>query len=563
MKKENDYSMYEYLKMRDKGDNRPLISFYNTYIRTNDFFNEIDKVAISLYQIGVRKGDNIALCLPNIPNAIIIFYACSKLGVQVNLIHPLVPPNSLGEMITKLNSKVAFVFDMFFNKNHKVLQDLNIPVVVCGADDYLVGLYKFGYKLISFGKRPRLDNQQKAVKYQDFLHNNNQMVCPQLKHYDGIGEEVVAYIHSGGTTGEPKIVMLSNRAINECAYSIRTLIGDEVKKGESMLMVLPMFHIFGLGVCMHSTLTAGARCVLVPTFNIKNLARTIKKERVTYMTGIPSMYEKLAKTKSFGGKYLQEMKSCYCGGDKLKPSIKQDFDALMKKYGSNCTLCEGYGLTEAGVCNVNEECIGKKGSVGKPLGDIKVCIVDKNRNKLPFGQKGEICLTGDNLMSGYFEDEKTTQQVLFKDEQNTTWLATGDCGYLSESGHLFFVDRIKRMIKISGMNVFPSEIESVVYSNVIEIEKCCAVDEQIGGKTFIKLYITLKNGFEYNEKIQNKIIQSIKLNLMKYSLPREIVCVESLPTTPLGKIDYKQLKRGEVNDNKWKIGWRVWVKTGV
>ena len=154
-------------------------------------------------------------------------------------------------------------------------------------------------------------------------------------HYAGIGDEIAAYIHSGGTTGMPKTAMLANRAINECSYSIRTLIGDEVQKGESMLMVLPMFHIFGLGVCMHSTLTAGARCILVPSFKPKSLAKVVRRERATYMTGVPSMYAKLIKVKAFGGRYLRKMKYCYCGGDKLKQEIKQDFDNLMKKYKSD------------------------------------------------------------------------------------------------------------------------------------------------------------------------------------------------------------------------------------
>ncbi len=544
MKLSNDFSMYEYLKARDKGDNRPLISYYNNRISSNTFFYQVDIVANALYQLGLTVGDNIALCLPNIPNAIIIFYAANKLGVAVNLIHPLVPPKALGEMVTMLGSKVVFVLDLFYQKNRAVLDSLNSTTIICRPSDYLKNIYKLGYNIWMVRKKPNIKNNTKTLFFSSFIKNQTK-VAPNRAHYHGIGEEIAAYIHSGGTTGVPKTAMLPNRAVNECSYSIRTLIGDEVLKGESMLMVLPMFHIFGLGVCMHSTLTAGGRCILVPVFKPKSLARLIKKEKPTYMTGVPSMYDKLVKIKSFGGKYLKKMKYCYCGGDKLKQEIKQNFDNLMKKYNSNCRLCEGYGLTEAGVCNVNVEECSKVGSVGKPLGDIKVCIVDNDKNKLDYGVRGEICLSGDNLMTGYYKDSQTTNKVLFEDSDGTKWLATGDYGYLEESGHLFFVDRIKRMIKISGMNVFPNEIEYLVGENIQEIDRCCAVDFEKKGKPYIKLFVTMKDGYEYSEMIEQKIKILITTNLMKYSLPKVIECVKELPLTAIGKVDYNKLKEKE------------------
>lgn len=544
MKQSNDFSMYEYLKARDKGDNRPLISYYNNRISTNTFFEQVDIVANALNSFGVKCGDNIALCLPNIPNAIIIFYAANKLGVGVNLIHPLVPPKVLGDMVEVLNSKLAFVFDMFYNKNRAVLEQKNITTVLCRPSDYLKNVYKWGYDLWTSRKKPCLNNTDNVLYFNDFIKYQLQPALVR-EHYAGIGDEIAAYIHSGGTTGMPKTAMLANRAINECSYSIRTLIGDEVQKGESMLMVLPMFHIFGLGVCMHSTLTAGARCILVPSFKPKSLAKVVRRERATYMTGVPSMYAKLIKVKAFGGRYLRKMKYCYCGGDKLKQEIKQDFDNLMKKYKSDCRLCEGYGLTEAGVCNVNVEAYSKVSSVGKPLGDIKVCIVDSEHNKLDYGVRGEICLSGDNIMSGYFADEQTTNKVMFEDSDGVVWLATGDYGYLEESGHLFFVDRIKRMVKISGMNVFPNEIEYIVGENVQEIDKCCAVDFEKNGKPYIKLYVMMKEGYEFSQMVEQKIKNTIKTNLMKYSLPKEIECVSELPLTAIGKVDYNKLKEKE------------------
>lgn len=574
MKSQNDYSLYEYLKMRDKGDDRTLISFYNIDISTNFFFAEVDRVANALYALGVKTGDSISLCLANIPNALIVFYGANKIGVGVNLIHPLAPPKALGEMVKKLNSKVVFVMDIFFKKHEQVLSELNVKTIVCRPSDYLKGLYKFGYNIGTITKYIPSKKRENVIDYLPFLKQDFEKdkkviqsasqdkcltIAPKREHFVGIGEEIAAFIHSGGTTGLPKTAMLSNRAINECAYSIRTLIGDNVPARESMLMVLPMFHIFGLGVCMHATLTAGGRSVLVPVFKPKSLAKVIRKQKINYMTGVPSMYKKLIKVKAFGGKHLQSMKCCYCGGDKLNEEIKNDFDAFMKKYNSSCTLCEGYGLTEAGICNVNVAENSKVGSVGTSLGDIKACIMDKDKNKLSANERGEICLSGDSLMSGYYGDEQTTKQVLFKDDDGKEWVATGDYGYIDKSGHLFFVDRIKRMVKISGMNVFPSEIETLVTNCVEQVDKCCAVDILKEGKPAIKLFVQLKEDkrldrkFDANQEkelIKADILQVVGENLMKYSLPREIEFVKSLPITEIGKVDYKKLKERNLNDNK-------------
>ena len=206
-------------------DNRPLISYYNNRISTDTFFEQVDKVANALNSLGLKCGDNIALCLPNIPNAIIIFYAANKLGIAVNLIHPLVPSKALGEIIKTHNSKVAFVFDLFFNKHKDVLAGMDIFCVLCRASDYLKNVYKFGYNVYMSKKKTKL-TCEKAMFFSEFLKKQDKIAC-EREHYEGIGEEIAAFIHSGGTTGVPKTAMIPNRAINECSYSIRTLINSQ------------------------------------------------------------------------------------------------------------------------------------------------------------------------------------------------------------------------------------------------------------------------------------------------------------------------------------------------
>ncbi len=541
MKQSNDYNMYEYLKDRDKGDNRELISFYNSKIRSNDLHREINRLGVALDGLGLVAGDNIAICLPNVPNAIISFYAANALGVPVNLIHPLVPSDLLVAQLQEVGSKVLFLLDIFYEQHREAIKSTGITCVICSAKDYLKGGLKLALSIAVHSKTKRIVYDEKILKYSDFISSGTEdILCPKRRH-EGIGEEIAAYMHSSGTTGEPKTTNLSNRAVNECSYSVRTLIGDEVELGESMLMVLPLFHIFGLGVCMHTTLTAGCRCLLIPKFSPESVVRTIKKEKVTYMTGVPSMYEKIMRSKHFKGDWLKSMKCCYSGGDRLSIDIKNKFDKIMIENGSGCTLCEGYGLTEAGICTVNTKENSKIGSIGTPLGDIKVIAVGKDNMRLLSDECGEICVSGDNILSGYYGDEKTTNQVLFQDNEGVFWVKTGDYGHVSESGHVYYVDRLKRMIKVSGINVFPTEIERIIADNVPAVDKCSAVEMMYEGRTAVKLFVTMHDEYCYNSDIEMQIISVLKDKLMKYSLPRVIECLDSLPMTEIGKVDYKKL----------------------
>lgn len=552
MKKCNDYSMYEYMKMRNKGDNRALISFYNTRISCDELHYEIEKLGTALTKSGLIAGDSVAICLPNVPNAIISFYSANMLGLPVNLIHPLVPSELLASQITEVGSKVLFILDIFYNQHYDIIRELGIKCVVCSAKDYLKGGLKFALSIATYCKVRNIHYNNNIVKYSEFISvPKGEKVHYKNRQFEGIGEEIAAYMHSSGTMGEPKTAMLSNRAVNECSYSVRTLIGDEVAHGESMLMVLPLFHIFGLGVCMHTSLTAGCRCLLIPKFNAKSVVKTIRREHATYMTGVPSMYEKITSDKNFNGDWLQDMKCCYSGGDRLSQEMKDKFDKIMIDNGSDCTLCEGYGLTEAGICTVNTKQNSLKGSIGTPLGDIKVMAVDSLCNNLPVNECGEICLSGDNVMTGYFGDSKTTSQVLFVDGEGTLWIKTGDYGSVTESGHVYFVDRLKRMMKVSGINVFPAEIERIASDNVKAIDKCAAIEILYHGKTAVKLLVAMKEDYTFSAEIESEIISVLTDKLMKYSLPRVIESVSSFPVTEIGKIDYKKLTvKEKINEYK-------------
>lgn len=532
-------SMYEYALGNRTDKSIDVISFFGRRVSYGVFMRDVDKIADWLANEGVTPLDSVAICLPNFPSAIAAFYAVNKLGAAVNVIHPLMPPRGMYQILTEIKSKIVFVFDNFYNTYREVLNALDIKVVVCGAQEYMTPIIRPFMNVYMSAKGGYSKN---VTRYSTLLRSN----CPKTAQFASAdGERTACYLHSGGTTGAPKTVVMSNRALNSCAFNIISLIGKNFQNGDAMLMVLPMFHVFGLGVCMHTVVSHNARCVLVPKFSPRRICKLIGSEKLAYMTGVPSMYEKLLKESGFKGKKLQNMKFCYCGGDKLKQDVIAEFDRVMNEFSSNCKLCEGYGLTEATVTNVNEPIYGASCSVGKPIGTCKAGVFDEVGNLLPCGERGEICVGGDSVMSGYYNDEKTTNKVIFKDQKGVRYVKTGDVGYMDEDGRIYFVDRKKRMLKISGINVFPSEIESVVYDMVEQVDKCCAIGISECGKTEVKLIVTLKDGAVMSQELEDKLRQEIGARLMKYSIPKIIEYRQSLPLTHIGKVDFKLIESGQ------------------
>lgn len=524
-------SMYDYIRSRYSGDDREMLNYYGKAIHGENFYRDIDKFAAYLQSLGVGAGDTVAICLPNMPNSAIAFYAINKLGAAADVIHPLMPPLGLKKILDEITPKAVLINDVFYRKYAEVLKRQN--VVMCSMADYMPFYlripFKIGVGLTLIGvRKPRYARVMRRA-------------YPNANGHADDGQAVAAYLHSGGTTGEPKTVMLTNAALNAVARNINSLNGENMPAGTSMLMVLPLFHVFGLGVCLHSAMAAGGRSLVLPYFKAKQTCRVMRRQRVTFVTGVPNMYEKMMDCKAFYGSYLKGVRYCYCGGDRLPKRTIERFAAAMKKYGSECVLSEGYGLTEAGICTVNTADDYADGSVGKPIGDVKVMICEGGKS-LECYERGEICIGGDSIMKGYFADEATADKVIFESD-GVKYVRTGDIGYLDDSGHLYYVERRKRMIKISGINVFPSEIEKTVTENFEYVKNAAAVRRyNDNGKGYIHLIILAHEGEEINEDRITQIRHTIGKNLMHYSVPRVISVTDKLPYTVIGKVDYKALE---------------------
>lgn len=314
-----------------------------------------------------------------------------------------------------------------------------------------------------------------------------------------------------------------------------------------MLSIMPVFHGFGLGVGIHTMLSHGAKCVLIPQLNVDEFAGYFKKYRPNLMAGVPTLFEAMMRNEDMNKADLSCLKGLFSGGDSLSIELKKKVDKFIKERGASIQVREGYGTTEC----VTASCLTPKeyyreGSIGVPFPDtFYKIVIPTTHDEAPAGQMGEICLTGPTLMKEYINNPKETMQTLQLHEDGKTYLHTGDLGYMDDDGFVYFVQRLKRMIITSGYNVYPSQIENVIdsheavlFSTVIGVKDDYRVQR-------VKAFIVLKPGFTPTEEIRQSIKAHCEKSIAKYALPREYEFRDSLPKTLVGKVAYRELEKEE------------------
>ena len=548
LKKQNtNKSMYEYfLEFSADRNNLVAMTIFNKSLSFDQFIVKVEAMSHYLMDIGVKKGDSVCICLPNIPEAVITMYAVNRIGAIINIVHPMLHSKGLCDILEKTGSRVLFLQNASFYKYAFGISKFKLDkIILCSIMEYLPKKLKRGYKLKTFSSRRASWVARKLVSNVIDYENtrcNNYHKFPEVS-----GDDIAVYMHSGGTTGEPKTIMLSNKALNAMPYHLLNSI-SEGENGymfsykDAMLGALPLFHGYGLGVCVHLSLCCRMKIVLVPLFNVKDIGELIKNQKITALAAVPRMYQKMLADKNFKGENIQTLRNAYCGGDKMESEVKVRFDEHMAKYSVPCALEEGYGLTETvNVCVLNTHENHKANSIGKTLESFSAKIVDTENKTLPTNTKGELCISSDTLMSGYLQDQETTDLVLIKDENGKSWLKTGDLCYIDDDGFIFFVDRLKRLIKISGMNVFPAEIERAV-TKLDFVEQACAVKAKHSFKTIIVLNVILKKGEKLTPEKDKIIREFCEENLSKWAQPTLIIQRDSFPATKIGKVDYKALE---------------------
>jgi len=350
-----------------------------------------------------------------------------------------------------------------------------------------------------------------------------------------------AILFSGGTTGAPKGVVLSNR--NFIAEGMQAAAWGGLEQGDSILAILPIFHGFGLGVCVNAALMAGGKSILVPAFDPAATAKLLRAKRPSVLVGVPTLFHALASDPLLARADLSCLKACFCGADTLPRPVKERFEKLVAERGGRVRLLEGYGLTEAVTAimamPMDEY---REGSMGVPFPDmaVKPCAPGGEREVAP-GEEGELCVSGPAVMIGYLDDPEATAQALRVHADGRTWLHTGDLARRDADGFFYFVLRLKRMIKSSGFNVYPTQVEAALHAHPAVAEACVIGVPDPAQVERVKAYVVLKDGNEQTEEMKAALIAHCRERLIKWSCPREIEFRRELPKTRVGKIDYRAL----------------------
>ena len=547
-----DISIYNMLEnsMKNREDYISY-NYYGTKKTYKEFIAQIDKCARALKSLGIKATERVSICMPNTPEAIIAFYAINKIGAVANMIHPLSAENEIKYFLNISKSKYVIAIDIAFNKINHIANDTNLKkCIVVSAKNSMPMYLKIGYQLTK-GRKIKLEKSDLNLSWNDFIklgEDYNKKIKSDLK-----GNVVAAILYSGGTTGYPKGIELTNLNFN--ALAIQSFEACQcLKEKDKVLSIMPVFHGFGLGICIHTVQYFGGTSILLPQFSAKTFDKLLKKYKPNIIAGVPTLYEALLKNKNLDGYDLSFLKCVISGGDSLSISLKEKVDTFLKEHGANIQIREGYGLTEC----VTGSCLTpmnyyRRGSIGIPYPDTYYKIVKPNtEEELPFGEEGEILISGPSVMKGYLDDEKETKLTLRKHKDGLTWMYTGDLGYIDKDGFIYFKQRLKRMIISSGYCLYPQYIENIIDSHP-KVLMSCVIGINHPYKVLVaKAFIVLRNGYTAADDLLKEIKEHCEKNLARYSWPTEYEFRSELPKTLVGKIAYSKLEEEERGKNENK-----------
>lgn len=543
LEKPADESCYEYLKKCYGKISKDIGEDYTAFVTPvanvesetsiKRLFADVEKLASFLNSKGIKKGDVVTAFLPTCGHALIAFYAVTKLGAIIQFIHPLTPEAQLDEELKNTGSKGLFVLDLFAKAYEKTIKS-NFSIV-CSISDFCEGT---AYQYAKYNEA-----QNACVPEGENIYRYGDIIAMELSYVEGVtnpGKENAIYLHGGGTTGRSKTIIHSNYAFNFLAYSMYSLDPDHDYKNTYSLCVLPCFHAYGLGVSMHYALCNAYRPIMISKFDALQANELIKKYCVVEIMGVPNMYRKMMQAENFENDGLANLKVVSVGGDFVETDFVDTFNEKIAAKGSPAKLSRGYGLTEmCAVCTSNAGLDTYKNStVGVPVYGTRLEIWDEDCNKLPDGEVGEVVVTGETIMNGYLPDAFTQETGIYTDSNGINWVRTGDIGYIDEDGHLVFTSRKKRIIIISGYNIYPITIEEKI-NELPFINECCACqgyDEK--GKPYVKLVVSLSDNSISEEQAKEKLKNYCKENFEGYSCPRRIIIMDNLPKTKMEKIDF-------------------------
>lgn len=509
------------------------------------FMSRIDRTARALIALGIGKGDRVTICMPNTPQALDTFYALNRIGAVSNMIHPLSAPAEIAFYLNFSHSKAILTLDQFYPKLAEIRDRLENPVKILLAfvRDELPAPLSLLYPMSKAARKvPKLPKGDDYILWKDFLRAGEKVetLPPDDANYlDG-----ASILYSGGTTGTTKGILLSSANFNATALQTIAASGLPTIVGKKMLSVMPVFHGFGLGIGIHTALVGGARCILVPQFNVKTYAQLLMKKKPNLIPGVPTLFEALLRTNLLENADLSFLDGMFSGGDSLSVELKRKVDDFLKAHRAKIQIREGYGTTEC----VTASCLtprdyARSGSIGVPFPDTYYKIVKPGtEEELDPNREGEICISGPSVMTCYIDNPEETAQTLRRHADGRIWLHTGDLGTMDPDGFIYFRQRMKRMIITSGYNVYPSQVENVIDGHEKVLYSCVIGVKDSYKMQKVKAFVVLRPEYKPSEAVRQELMEHCRKNVVRYAVPYEIEFRDELPKTLVGKVAYRVLE---------------------
>ena len=539
-------TIYQYLWECNKNylDNVAL-NYFGHKITFGEMFEGIENAAKSFSAIGIKQGDIVVMATVTTPETVYALYGLNCIGAIANMVDPRTSIEGIKEYIAEVNAEYIICIDVAYPKIEKAVADILVKkIVVTSPANSLLHPKKCLLQLINKlkGVTPKLSDN--CILWGDFIKygmTKDIELVPYKK------DSCCVIVHTGGTTGMPKGVMLSNDNINALVVQ-SVLTGIDMKREHTWLDIMPPFIAYGVGMGLHLPLIIGMETILVPSFDAKKFDRLLDKHKPNHMVGVPSYWGTITESKKLKNADLSYIIAPTVGGDTMDVSLEKKANEYLEKHNCGYHITKGYGMTEvcAGVAGTVDE-NNEIGSVGVPFVKSIVSIFNfETGEEVKYGELGEVCISGPNIILGYYNNEEATNDVIRVHKDGTKWVHSGDMGYMNEKGSIYIVDRVKRMIvRFDGFKVFPSLIEKVITSSP-NINACCVVGIQDTTHSQGRLpiaYCVLENDCSTTESlIREELVHICKKGLPEYAQPMEYRFCEKLPLTPIGKVDYRKLE---------------------
>lgn len=511
---------------------------------------EIETCAKSLKVLGVREGDRVTIALPNCPQAIFMFYAVNLIGAVGNMIHPLSAEKEIEFYLNASNSVVAITLDQFYHKFESIRENTCInSIIIASVKDELSRPIRAGYMLTEGRKIRKIPEDAPVIRWKEFM--KLEKYCFHNYRVKRADDDPAVILYSGGTTGTTKGIVLTNSNFNALGEQV-IAANPMFRPGDKMLSAMPIFHGFGLGVCIHTMLSNGGRCILVPRFTPKSYGKLLVKKRCNFVAGVPTLYEALISEPVMEGTDLSCLKGVFSGGDSLSIELKKKLDKFLYDHSASIQVREGYGTTETvTACCLTPNTLAKEGSIGIPFPDTYFKIVEPDTDKeLPHGEEGEIIISGPTVMKEYMDNPEETAQTLRRHDDGRIWVYTGDLGMMDNDGFIYFRGRAKRMIITSGYNVYPAQMENIIDAHEFVQMSCIIGVPDPYKMQKVKAFVKLKPGVPADANTKKAILDYCRKHIAKYAMPYDIEFRDELPKTLVGKVAYRVLETEELEKIK-------------